>query len=89
VFEINWRVEVTGERTKFQERNVNGIAVFQFGGDLRHVQLQYSPSQTGLPPDVELAIALTPAEARAFADVLSRKADEAEVSAQRRRNQER
>jgi hypothetical protein len=55
--------------------------------DKVYVQLQYSPGQTGLSPDVELAIALTPAEARAFADVLSRKADEAESSAQRRRNQ--
>jgi hypothetical protein len=38
--------------------------------DKVYVQLQYSPDQTGLPPDVELAIALTPNEARAFADVL-------------------
>jgi hypothetical protein len=34
--------------------------------DKVYVQLRYSPEQTGLAPDVELAIALTPAEARAF-----------------------
>ena len=30
------------------------------------MQFQYSPEQTGLAPDVELAIALTAAEARTF-----------------------
>jgi hypothetical protein len=48
------------------------------------VQLQYSPDQTGLPPDVELAIALTPSQARAVADRLDRKADEAEAAARKR-----
>jgi hypothetical protein len=55
--------------------------------DKVYVQLRYSPDQTGLPPDVELAIALTPNEARAFAEVLSRKADEAEAAERRRRGQ--
>jgi hypothetical protein len=53
--------------------------------DKVYVQLQYSPEQTGLAPDVELAIALTPAEARAFSNVLVRKADEADAAARKRR----
>ena len=53
--------------------------------DKVYVQLRYSPEQTGLAPDVELAIALTPAEARAFSDVLLRKASEAEAAARKRR----
>jgi hypothetical protein len=52
--------------------------------DKVYVQLQYSHDQTGLAPGVELAIALTPAQARAFADRLLRKADEAEAEARKR-----
>jgi hypothetical protein len=53
--------------------------------DKVYVQLQYSPEQTGLAPDVELAIAFAPAEARAFSNVLVRKADEADAAARKRR----
>jgi hypothetical protein len=52
--------------------------------DKVYVQLRYSPEQTGLAPDVELAIALTPAEARAFSNALLRKAGEAEAAARNR-----
>ena len=44
------------------------------------VRLDYPREDTGLAPDVHLAIQLTPAEARAFAESLSRNADEAEAS---------
>jgi hypothetical protein len=53
--------------------------------DKVYMQLQYSADQTGLPPDVELAIALTPSQARAVADRLDQKADEAEAAARKRR----
>lgn len=44
------------------------------------VQLQYPHDQTGLAPGVELAIQMTPAQAREIAKKLLRKADEAESS---------
>jgi hypothetical protein len=44
------------------------------------IQLQYPHEQTGLVPGTELAIEMTPAQARAFASQLSRKADEAEAT---------
>jgi hypothetical protein len=49
------------------------------GGDV-FVQLQYPHENTGLAPGVELAIQMTPAQARVFANKLLRKADEAEAS---------
>jgi hypothetical protein len=52
--------------------------------DKVYVQLRYSPEQTGLAPNVELAISLTPAEARAFSNALLQKADEAEAAARKR-----
>jgi hypothetical protein len=52
--------------------------------DKVYVQLRYSPEKTGLAPDVELAIALTSDEARAFSDALLRKANEADAAAQKR-----
>lgn len=50
-------------------------------GPHRHVfvQLRYPHEQTGLAPGVELAIEMTPAQARTFAKKLVRKADEAEA----------
>jgi hypothetical protein len=59
--------------------------VFAIGPeDKVYVQLRYPHEDTGLAPGVELAIALTPAQARAFADRLLRKADEAEAAARKR-----
>jgi hypothetical protein len=49
------------------------------GGDV-FVQLQYPHGETGLAPGIELAIQMTPAQAREIAKKLSRKADEAEAS---------
>jgi hypothetical protein len=43
------------------------------------VQLQYPHEHTGLVPGTELAIQMTPAQARVFANKLLRKADEAEA----------
>lgn len=47
------------------------------------VQLQYPHEHTGLVPGTELAIEMTPAQARVIAQKLLRKADDAEA-AQRR-----
>jgi hypothetical protein len=48
------------------------------GGNV-FVQLQYPHEQTGLVSGTELGIQMTPAQARAFARQLVRKADEAEA----------
>lgn len=48
-------------------------------GNNVYVQLQYPHEETGLAPGVELAIQMAPAQARAFARQLARKADEAEA----------
>jgi hypothetical protein len=48
------------------------------GGNV-FVQLQYPHEQTGLVPGTELAIQMTPAQARGIAHQLLRKADEAEA----------
>jgi hypothetical protein len=48
------------------------------GGNV-FVQLQYPHEQTGLVPGTELAIQMTPAQARGIASQLLRKADEAEA----------
>jgi len=48
-------------------------------GDNVYVQLQYPHDQTGLAPGVELAIQMTPAQAREIAQKLIHKADEAEA----------
>jgi hypothetical protein len=59
--------------------------VFAIGPeDKVYVQLRYPHERTGLAPGVELAIALTPSEARAFSNRLLRKADEAEAAARKR-----
>jgi hypothetical protein len=49
------------------------------GGNV-FVQLQYPHEQTGLVSGTELAIEMTPAQARAVAGQLVRKADEAEAA---------
>lgn len=43
------------------------------------IKLDYPREDTGLAPGLHLAIELTPAEARSVADVLTRKANEAET----------
>jgi hypothetical protein len=47
------------------------------------VQLQYPHEQTGLVPGTELAIEMTPAQARVIASQIARKADEAEAAQKR------
>lgn len=48
-------------------------------GDNVYVQLQYPHEETGLALGVELAIQMTPAQARKIAHQLIRKAQEAEA----------
>ena len=59
--------------------NPEKLAIAIGPGNDVFVQLQYPHDQTGLAPGVELAIQLTPVQARQFAQKLLRKADEAEA----------